>query len=437
MTNDFFSEFDQVPIEAWEERLKRDLKGESLEDKLHYTDEIEGLNFKAYSHHEEFVYHHSNPGKPNYIRGIYSSDNQWKHTVKVPYDHPKKMNEQALFFLMNGANGLIIDFKEMPIEDCKTVLNEIQLKYITATFYYHTKEQKKWLKALSDNNDAFNGAILGQGDLTSTLIPFTRSKEIDGTQVQRAGGNSMQEIAYLLHVGHRSLFDMIENGMSIDEAAPKLHFKIGVGNNYFVQIAKQRIFRRLWAEVVSAYKPDHDCSKAAYVQCEVGLLNKSLEDPHTNLLRQTTEAMSAIIGGTNELYIQPYNARAKNPDLKNTQRLALNIGLILQEEAYFDKVIDPSGGSFSIEQLSEELQNKTWSLFQEVEKKGLDSLKTVINKTKLKRIEKVEKNENTLIGINVYKNESKNPEKWHQPIDLEMGEELILERDCQLETVNQ
>ena len=428
MAAHFFNEFTPSTIEEWEERLNKDLKGENPRQKLTFHDEIEVISFSAY--HNEHQIESSDPGSPPYLRGSFSKDNAWVQLAKVIGNSPSEMNKKALHLLMNGATGLIIDCKKYSPNECQKILADIQLEYISTTFICHNDEQ---LSFLTDNIKNVSCSIILKHITKINLDLGVRTNLVDGTEVQRIGGNSMQEIAYLLHKGHEELYKLLSAGISIDDATPKILFKMGIGSNYFFQIAKQRVFRKLWSQVVDAYQPIHECSKAPYVTAETGLLNKSLKDPHTNLLRQTTEALSAIVGGINELHIQPYNSSAQKANNNQAQRLALNIGLILQEESYLDKVIDPVGGSYSIEKLTQTLTQKAWSLFQEIEQNGIELLKSKISTTRSTRIRNFENHSFCLIGINKYFNEDQNQAAWLPPEKLTLGEELILDRDCKIE----
>lgn len=428
---DFFDDFNAVNQKAWISQIETDLKGKSIAETLHYTDDIEGINYKSHYHKEEIQSKDEDPGQLPYTRGANFKSNDWTLIHIQEEGNPKDMNKSILHALMNGATGLELNLFHFDKEACKTILKDIAFEYITTSIIYNTEEQKRFLENLIKSNEGYNGSIIGTSEVFTTESPKIRTHIVDGSQVQRAGGNNVQEVSYLLHNGHIVFHRLIEIGLSPDDAATKIKFKIGIGSNYFLEIAKIRSFRRLWSEIVNAYNPDHSCSCLAYVQAVTGSLNKSLKDPYTNLLRQTTEAMSAVVAGVDELLVLPYNWRAANPDLKRPQRLSKNIGLILKEESYLDKVIDPSGGSYSLESLTEEVIDKSWSLFQNLEKEGVSYLFPLVAETKQKRIDAIESKESTLIGVNKYLNEDKTNEQWQDPVKLTVGAELILERECQ------
>jgi methylmalonyl-CoA mutase len=193
-----------------------------------------------------------------------------------------------------------------------------------------------------------------------------------------------------------------------------------------------RSLRSLWYEVVQAYTEDKQLGKA-YIEAQTGFLNKSLRDPHTNLLRQTTEALSAVVGGIDELSILPYNFYAEKPDLNSTQRLATNIGLLMKEESYMDKVIDPSGGSYNIEELTEKISDKAWSVFQQLEKGEQSKFEESIRAVAAKRIQRVSNEDDLHIGVNKYFNPEQSNEDWGKLPSTPFGDMVVLEQHVNIE----
>jgi methylmalonyl-CoA mutase len=430
--SDFYSEFSITSQEEWLEKVSQDLKGKKVEDVLQHSHPIENIDFKSYAFPDD-EYNHTIPGVAPYLRGGKFSNNDWQIINAIENSDAKSMNKLALDRLMNGATGLRIDLSEHNSGDLSALINDIGFTHIVTTFIYHNKEQFEWLKGLANSFNKNIGTAINASDENFGLVPNMRNSLIDGAKIQSTGGNVTHEIAYCLHEGHKVLHDLVESeGCSIDEAAAQIKFKVGVGGNYFFEIAKLKTLRSLWYNIVNAYSPEHSCSTIAYVEAETGFVNKSLKDPNTNLLRQTTEALSAIIGGVDELTILPYNWKAKNADLAKSQRLSTNIALILKEESYMDKVIDPSGGAYSQEKLISTLHKKAWELFLNLEKEGTYLLKKEIKNCASKRIELVQSKENTLIGVNKYFNSDGKQESWVEPKENEFGKELILELECNI-----
>lgn len=430
--SDFYSEFSTISQEKWLEKVSQDLKGKNVADVLHHSHPIENIEFKSYAFPDK-DHKHTIPGVAPYIRGGKFNNNEWQIVNAIQKLDAKSANKLALDRLMKGATGLRLDLADFDSNELKTLVNEIGFEYIVSTFIYHNKTQFDWLKDLANQYNKNIGTAVNASNENFGFIPNMRNHLIDGTKVQSTGGNVTQEIAYCLHEGHSVLHELIENqGMTIDEAAAQIKFKVGIGGSYFFEIAKLKTLRSLWYNIVKAYSPEHSCSTIAYIEAETGFVNKSLKDPNTNLLRQTTEALSAVIGGVDELTILPYNWKAKDPDLNKTQRLATNIALMLKEESYLDKVIDPSGGAYSQEKLISTLHEKAWKLFLELEEDGLNLLKNQIQKCASKRIELIQNKENTLIGVNKYFNSDNKNETWGDLSENEFGKELILELECNI-----
>lgn len=428
--SDFYSEFPTSSQEEWLSKVSQDLRGKNVEDLLHHSHPIEQVDFESYAFPNDGI-NHTIPGIAPYLRGGKYSNNNWHIINPIQNDDAKSMNKLALDRLMNGATGLRIDLSQFDGKELDLLSQEIGFQHIVTTFIYHNKSQFDWLKKLAGSFNQIIGTAINDSGENFDLLPNLRNRLVDGSKVQSTGGNVTHEIAYCLHQGHSVLHDLIENeGCSVDDAAAQIKFRVGIGSNYFFEIAKIKTLRSLWFEVVNAYSPEHSCSTIAYIEAETGLVNKSLKDPNTNLLRQTTEALSGVIGGVDELTILPYNWKAQNPDLSKSQRLATNIALLLKEESYMDKVIDPSGGAYSHEKLLLSLHKNAWKLFLHLEKNGINPLKEEIKKCASKRIENVENKSNTLIGVNKYFNTEKEHESWGKLDENEFGKQLILELEC-------
>jgi methylmalonyl-CoA mutase len=429
---DFYKEFSTSTEAEWLDKVKIDLKGKSIDEALHKFHPIEEINYSSYGFANDKNQSHAIPGQANYARGGKIQNNDWINNIYVPKDSPKNMNAFALKQLMNGATGLTFDLYDFDANQCDLIIKEIGFEHIASTFYYSTKEQYDWLNKLA-STQSLNGSAINTGNQKFGLINNIRNFIVKGIDVQYAGGNIHQEVGYALNKGHALLYQLINDGMSVDDAAAQIKFKLGIGSNFFFEVAKFKAFRALWYTVVQSYKPEHSCSTIAYIEAETGFLNKSLKDPHNNLLRQTTEALSAVLGGVDELTIRPYNAWSTDTDLDKTQRLGLNIALLLKEESYLDKVIDPAGGAYILDDLMNSIKEKSWTTFQKLEKEGIDFLKSAINSIAKKRIEKSEKQENKHIGINKYFNNEPSKTAWKVEIETAFGTPVILEKDCQIE----
>ena len=253
------------------------------------------------------------------------------------------------------------------------------VEYFTSKNYDLTK-----LKG-AVNFDAINTMWLGGKDLSkeeiTTLskaaveaakaLPQYRVLNVNAISLSNAGAYIYQELGYALAWGNEYLSQMVEAGVETAIAAKKIKFNFGVGSNYFMEIAKFRAARLLWAKIVDAYQPvcnkpncKHTengicrCAEKIRIHVETTSFNKTTFDAHVNMLRTQTEAMSATLGGVDSLTVLPFDITYKTAD-DISERIARNQQLLLKEESNFDKVVDPSAGSYYIETLTKEIAAKT------------------------------------------------------------------------------
>jgi methylmalonyl-CoA mutase len=201
------------------------------------------------------------------------------------------------------------------------------------------------------------------------ILPKFRAIGVHGKFFANSGSSIVQELAFSLAQGAEYLTQLTELGMSADDAAKTIKFNFGIGNNYFMEIAKLRAARLLWAQIVKAYQPECDCSAKMISHSETNRYNLTIYDPNVNMLRTQTEAMSAALGGAHSITVLPFNAIYEAPT-GFSERIARNQQILLKEESYLDKVSDPSAGSYYIENLTDSLVENTWKLFLTVQEKG-------------------------------------------------------------------
>jgi len=260
-------------------------------------------------------------------------------------------------------------------------------------------------------------ALKSETDLAPAQYPFTRGKgagwvekglneipagAIRGDLLHEAGATAVEELGYALAEAVDKLAAAVDAGKSVDEAAPAVKFVFGVGSNYFFEIAKFRAARLLWAQAVEAFAPKSDKAALANIQAVTALENKSIYDPWTNLLRSTTEALSAVVGGCDALTVRSFHF---------PERLAHNVQLVIREEAHLDKVADPAGGSYYIESLTRALAEEAWKLFQKVEAEGgyakakaAGTIDAALKASHAAKIKSVGQRRRTLVGVNNFPN---------------------------------
>lgn len=229
-----------------------------------------------------------------------------------------------------------------------------------------------------------------------------------------SGASAVQELAFALAAGVEYLRQMHQRGLDVNTVAPHLRFALTVGSHFFMEIAKLRAARLLWANAVAALGGSEEAQKL-HLHVRTAQFNKSRLDPYVNLLRTTVEAFGAVMGGAQSLQVGAFDEVIRPPD-DFSRRLARNIQLILQKECDLDKVIDPAGGAYYVEWLTDQLARRAWALFQEVEKRGGMAAamrqgfpQAEVAQTRAARLKAVAHRRDTLVGVNQYANSKEEP----------------------------
>ena len=398
-----FSEFPPVPTEKWEEVITADLKGADYERKLVWKTG-EGFNVRPYYRAENLEgikFLGSQAGEFPYVRGT-RAHNRWRVHQTVSVVCPKEANAEALKILNAGVDslGFCIASEAFTAADLDTLLGEICIPAVQLTFCGQktadvaelvlAKIEKEGI-AKEDVRIAFciDPLVKGlstKGDFCSPngekcfariaeLIRKTKEYKhirvvtVSGQIFGNSGSTIVEELAFVLSAGHDYLVRLTDAGLTIEEAARKLRFSFSVSSNYFMEIAKFRAARMLWANIVKGYNPEKNCACKMQIHAETSKWNQTVYDPYVNMLRGTTEAMSAAIGGVYSLEVTPFDASFENPT-EFSKRIARNVELLLKHESHFDQVVDPAGGSYYIENLTQSIAAEAWKLFLEIEEKG-------------------------------------------------------------------
>ncbi len=239
--------------------------------------------------------------------------------------------------------------------------------------------------------------------------PGVQTIGVSGDPYHDGGGSAVDELGFVISTGVEYLREMARRGVSPEIAAPRMRFAFSVGSNFFMEIAKLRAARVLWARVLESWGLE-ESEWSMHIHTRSSIWNKSRLDPHTNMLRTTTEAFSAVLGGTNSMHVSPFDEVFRVPD-DFSRRIARNQQLVLQEECELTRTIDPAGGSYYVEWLTDQLAEKAWSLFQEVERDG-GMTRALHNgmpqervaRTRDERFKRIQQRRDSLVGVNMYPN---------------------------------
>ena len=436
--------FGSVSFEQWIDRLKKDLKSEDLHE-LNKFDEIENFGFTSYSHGKSVETNITNTEFTSSDSRTHT--NNWKNVVFIEVNDEKEANSKALEVLMKGADALHFSIQKSNM-NWEILLNKIGLEYIFTEFTLHSADQFGELHArigaTYQRNIAINFDLVNDDTTRKELKSIISTLNgnyypillVDGYSLQQCGANITEELAFCLATGNEYLISLMDAGLTIDQAVSCIHFKMGVGAHYFQEIAKLKSFKELWAALVREYHPLENASYDCLMSAQIGSLNKSLADPYTNLLRQTTEVMSASIAGVHRIAVLPYDSTSENGTSQLSERMALNISLILKEESYFDQVINPINGSYSVEQLSATINENAWSLFGQIDEKGgvfseeaLQIVRNNVLATAKKRVIRAGEKKDTLIGINKFTIPAQTAVSYKKSNNYLGLPQLILERE--------
>ena len=398
-----FTEFPPVPTEKWEEVITADLKGADYERKLVWKTG-EGFNVRPYYRAENLEgikFLGSQAGEFPYVRGTHAH-NRWRVHQTVSVVCPKEANAEALKILNAGVDslGFCIASADFSAADLDTLLKDICIPAVEITFCGEktahvaelvlAKVEKEGI-AKEDVRIAFCidplvKGLSSKGEFCSPngekciariveLIHKTKEYKhvrivtVAGQTFGNSGSTIVEELAFTLSAGHDYLVRLTDAGLDVDAAARKLRSSFSVSSNYFMEIAKFRAARMLWANIVKGYGPAKNCACKMQIHAETSRWNQTVYDPYVNMLRGTTEAMSATIAGVHSLEVMPFDASFENPT-EFSKRIARNVELLLKNESHFDQVVDPAGGSYYVENLTQSIAAEAWKLFLEIEEKG-------------------------------------------------------------------
>ena len=455
------ADFPSVSTQQWMDKITADLKGADFDKKLVWKTN-EGFNVKPFYRTEDIEAlqtKDSAPGVFPFVRGT-KADNEWFVRQDITVKSAKEANAKALDVLNKGVTslGFFLKKEDLSAEYIATLLKGIAADCVELNFvicgsaaanlatvltdYFKSKEYDvKKLHGSISYDPIFKMLTVGKEFTKEEIaaktkacveamagLPFYRIINVNAFTLSNSGAYIAQELGYALAWGNEYLSTMIEAGVDTAMAAKKIKFNFGVGGNYFMEIAKFRAARLLWANIVDAYQPAcrvEDCKSTVNGICkcaakmrihaETSTFNKTIFDANVNMLRTQTEAMSATLGGVNSLTVLSYDSVYKPAD-DFSERIARNQQLLLKEECHFDKVTDPAAGSYYIETLTNEIAAQAWKLFLEVEDNGgffaavtSGSIQQAVKATAASRLKSVSSRKEVLLGTNQFPNFNESP----------------------------
>ena len=437
-----FSEFQAPTTQEWLDKIEVDLKGADFQKRLVWRTN-EGFNVQPFYRREDLKdlkAVDSLPGEFPFVRGNKKDNNLWFVRQDIQVDDAKAANAKALDILNKGVDslGFKIEGKDVSRELIATLLEGILPQYVELNFktcQRHCVELAEVLVAyfkekgypLADLKGSINfdpiEKILKKGrDVSPVLaeakpliealkeLPGYKCINVNSAALNNAGAYIYQELGYALAWGAEYLNILTEAGVEATEAAKRIKFNMGVSDNYFMEIAKFRAARMLWAQIVKQYEPKCDCACQMHVCAYTSEYNQTLFDSYVNLLRSQTETMSADIANVDSIVVTPFDKPYETPT-EFAERIARNQQLLLKEEAHFDKLVDVAGGSYTIEHLTDAIAKEGWKLFLAVEEAGgflAEALKgnivNAVNASNDKRHADAARRKEFILGTNQFPN---------------------------------
>jgi methylmalonyl-CoA mutase len=353
-------EFPPVSTEQWDEVVRKDLKGAAPKTKLYYrAEDLRGLEYLD-----------SVPGEFPYTRGT-REDNSWRIRVSV---HDVAAAQAALDA---GAEEICFVLGEQNIDEVLDALPACAVHFEAGARAAELLEKLTGGRALARagvHPRSVDYEPLTDFDHAASLIRAVRMSQfrpvtIRAHRFSEAGSTIVQELGFALAEGVEMIAQLTDRGLTPADAAQALAFSFAMGSSYFMEIAKLRAARTLWARAVESFQPAPAEAAKMTIYARTSHWTKTIYDPYVNVLRATTEAMAAAIGGADSLQVEAFDATYREPG-ESANRLARNTQLILKEEAWLDRSVDAAGGSYYLEVLTDSLAREAWKLLQQIEAAG-------------------------------------------------------------------
>lgn len=436
-----FSDFTAPSAQEWRDKIEVDLKGADYQKKMVWRTN-EGFSMEPFYRKEDvdkLPLVNALPGEFPYVRGNKDADNAWHVRQDIKCACPKEANAKALDILDKGVDslGFCIPADKLSAEYIEQLLDGIYVECVELNFHTcqrHSLELARLLDAYFrakgadltkiEGSIAFDpleklltkgvdrSALLADGKQIIEIFaeyPNFRALAVNAFKLTDAGAYSYQDLGYALAWGNEYLNSLTELGVAPETVAGNLKFNLGINGVYFMEIAKLRAARMLWAQVVAQYTADKEAAKM-HVCAYTTTYNQTIFDSYVNLLRSQTETMSAALGGVESIVVRPFDLPYETPT-EFAERIARNQQLLLKDECHFDRMVDVAGGSYFIEELTAALAQQAWKLFLSVEEAGgflkaaqAGTIQTAINETNKTRHANAGKRKEFLLGTNQFPN---------------------------------
>ncbi len=437
MSQKLFENFPQISKETWLNQVSKDLKGKNFDETLVWHS-LEGFDINPYYAEEDLQ------NLP--ITAIQEAQKSkvstsWQNRQLIKYTSSKVTNSLIISALEKGANAVIIDFGGVDIseKDIIRLLNNIKLSETPLYFksqhneallinlqnFIHYQPKGGFSTDILSKYFSIESKIIDKATWQSTKniiqkttqYPTFRTITVESHTFHNAGANAVQELAFTLASAVNYLDNLTNLDLSFEQIISKLEFSISIGTNYFIEIAKLRALRYIWTKILESYNyplPQTPCP----IHCQTSSFYDAKLSPYTNMLRATTEAMSAIMGGCDSLTVLPCNNVLETEQSSDLgERIARNVSIIMKEEAHLDKTNDPSAGSYYIESLTYKLAISAWNLFLKVEDLGgiinaFDQgfIQAEIEKSYQANVKYLQDGK-IMVGVNKFRMEEENQEK--------------------------
>ncbi len=418
----FLSEFPPVSAEQWEHSIRETIRGEEYASKLIWHPE-EGLVVRPYYRAEDLAgleFLDAAPGDFPFVRGA-SSAADWRLREEIDVADPEEANHAACAAVAAGAEE--IAFQHTRLESLPDLaillagLDEIPIYFNglnpqTVLILMEQLRNRKHEADVSSDLDPLDDLDFS-ADLIRNLLPGFRPFVVHADEFQEHAAGALEEVAFAISAGVDFVAEMQERGLSVDRITESVSFSFAMGPEFFIQIAKLRAFRLVWAKAVESFGGSPDTARAS-IHALTPHWNETVYDPEVNILRVTAEVISAILGGADSISAAPFDRCFRKPD-ESSLRLARNTQIILKQEALLSRVADPLGGSYLIEVLTNSIASKAWKLFQELEAAGgyrnasaAGVLASVLDRRVSSREESVACRRRVLAGTNCFADASEN-----------------------------